>query len=78
MAHHVKPFPLEPIPKQITINANGSRHPTTGVDIEPGGQVQFVINFPAGMNHCSIPFGDVEFRAVVDPMSPGGTIKVGS
>jgi hypothetical protein len=78
MAHHVKPFPLEPVPLQIIINADGSRNPPTGVEIEPGGQVQFVINFPAGKNHCTIPFGQVTFRAVVDPMSPGGTIKVGS
>lgn len=78
MAHHVKVFPIEPGPVQITINADGSRNPAAGVEIQPGGQVQFVINFPAGKNHCTIPFGPVTFGAVIDPTSPGGTIKVGS
>lgn len=76
MAHHLKPFPV--VPAQITINADGTCTPAGGVKIKPGGQVEFVINFPEGKNHCTIPFGNVVFGFVVDVNSPGGTIKVGS
>jgi hypothetical protein len=66
-------------PNEITINADGTYSPPTGVVINPGGQVQFDVNYPAGMNTCTIPFGDITFSYVAGkPGNGGSTIKVGS
>lgn len=85
MAQRATPLPIAP--PQITINPDGTPHPVGGVDINNQGEVRFVINFPPGTVHCTIPFGQIIFRSasqaraagiVFDPDSPGGTIKVGS
>ncbi len=84
MAQRVSPLPIVPT---ITINPDGSHQPASGVSIGNQGEVRFVINFPPGTVHCTIPFGQVTFQSstqaraaglVLDPDSPGGTIKIGS
>jgi hypothetical protein len=84
MAQRATPLPST-VPT-ITINPDGSHQPLGGVTIGEGGDVRFVINFPPGTSHCTIPFGQVTFQSaanaraagIVLPNSPGGTIKVGS
>jgi hypothetical protein len=85
MAQRVSPLPI--VPPTITINPDGSHQPASGVSIGNQGEVRFVINFPPGTVHCTIPFGQVTFQSanqaraaghVLDPNSPGGTIKIGS
>jgi hypothetical protein len=70
------PAPLDS--KLITINADGSFTPATGVVINPGGEVKFDVNYPAGMNTCTITFGSITFsyEAGVEG-GPTNTIKVG-
>jgi len=70
------PAPLDS--KLITINDDGSFTPATGVVINPGGEVKFDVNYPAGMNTCTITFGSITFsyEAGVEG-GPTNTIKVG-
>jgi len=86
MAQHATPLPISAVPI-ITINPDGSHLPAGGVIINNEGEVRFVINFPPGTVHCTIPFGQVTFQSVsqakaagvtADPDSTGGTIKIGS
>ena len=85
MAQRATPLPAAP--PTITIHPDGTRQPSGGVTIGEGGEVRFVINFPPGTVHCTIPFGQVTFQSasqaraagiVGDPDNPGGTVKVGS
>ena len=84
MAQRATPLPATT--PTITINPDGSRQPAGGVTISEGSEVRFVINFPPGTVHCTIPFGEITFQSAANakaagislPLSPGGTIKVGS
>jgi len=62
----------------ITINADGTFTPAGGVTISPGGVVRFDVTYPAGMNTCTITFGNISFsyEAGVEG-GPTNTIKVG-
>ena len=63
----------------ITINADGTWTPTTGVPINAGGVVKFEVNYPAGMTNCVISFGTITFNTEPKPVTTGsGTVKVGS
>jgi len=63
---------------EITINADGTFSPTTGVVINSGGVVKFDVTCPAGMNTCTIPFGAITFSYVAETTGTGNnTIKVG-
>jgi hypothetical protein len=75
---HPAPAPLDQQSKLITINPDGTFTPTTGVVINPGGEVKFDVNYPAGMNTCTITFGSITFsyEAGVEG-GPTNTIKVG-
>lgn len=65
--------------KKITIYPDGTYDPPTGVVINPGGEVQFDVEFPPGMNTCKIPFGKITFSySARVPKTASGTIKVGS
>jgi len=48
------------------------------VTINPGGVVRFDVTYPAGMNTCTITFGNISFsfEAGVEG-GPTNTIKVG-
>ena len=73
---HPAPAPLDR--KEITINADGTYTPSTGVVINPGGEVKFDVHYPTGMNTCTVTFGSITFS--YDPGVEGGptnTIKVG-
>jgi len=85
MAQKATPLPIGP--PVITINPDGTHHPTGGVTIDNEGEVRFVINFPPGTVHCTIPLGQITFQSIsearargvtLDPDSTGGTIKIGS
>ncbi len=63
----------------ITINADGTYTPSSGVSINPGGVAQFNVTFPQGMNTCSIPFGEITFSYNANITGGGSnTVKVGS
>jgi hypothetical protein len=63
----------------ITINADGTWSPSTGVPINAGGVVKFEINYPPNTTNCVIPFGTIRFDSDPKPMiAGGGTVKVGS
>lgn len=63
----------------ITIYSDGTWDPPGGVEINPGGVVKFDIEYPSGMNTCTIPFGKITFSKVVRvPKTGSSTIKVGS
>jgi hypothetical protein len=71
------PAPMD-ASNEITINADGTFTPSTGVTINPGGVVKFEVTYPAGMNTCTIPFGTITFSYVAQTDDTGGnTIKVG-
>jgi len=72
------PAPLDQESKPITINSDGTYTPSTGVVINPGGEVKFDVTYPAGMNTCTISFGSITFsyEAGVEG-GPTNTIKVG-
>jgi hypothetical protein len=71
------PVPMDS-PNQITINSDGSFTPATGVQINPGGMVQFQVSYPQGTNTCIIPFGTITFSNVAGTDAGGSnTIKVG-
>jgi hypothetical protein len=62
----------------ITINADGTFTPATGVEINPGGVVKFEVSYPNGMNTCTVPFGTIAFSYVEQTDGTGNnTIKVG-
>lgn len=64
---------------KITIYSDGSYDPPGGVQINPGGVVQFDVEYPSGENTCYIPFGTITFSYVARiPKTGSGTIKVGS
>lgn len=63
---------------EITINADGTYTPSTGVVINPGGEVKFAVNYPANTNTCTITFGTITFSYEPRATNTGGnTIKVG-
>jgi hypothetical protein len=71
------PAPMD-ASNEITINADGTFTPTSGVTINPGGVVKFDVTYPAGMNTCTVPFGPITFSYVAQTDETGGnTIKVG-
>jgi hypothetical protein len=71
------PAPMDAT-NEITINADGTFTPTTGVVINPGGLVKFEVSYPSGMNTCTIPFGAITFSYVAQTDGTGNnTIKVG-
>lgn len=72
------PAPMDN-PKVITINADGSITPSTGVVINPGGVVQFEVTYPSGMNTATVQFVlPVAFSYDPgDDDTPTNTIKVG-
>ena len=62
----------------VTVNADGTFTPASGVTINPGGVVKFEVTYPAGMNTCTIPFGSITFSYVAETSGTGSnTIKVG-
>lgn len=64
---------------KITIYSDGTWDPPGGVEINPGGIVQFDVEFPKGKNTCTIPFGEISFDFTARvPNAGSGTIKVGS
>lgn len=65
--------------KSITILADGSWDPPGGVEINPGGEVKFVLadEIPAGSG-AIITFDSPIEIVPPDPKAGGGTIKVGS
>ena len=73
------PAPMEnPSSNQITVNADGTFTPSTGVQINPGGVVQFQVTYPEGTNTCTIPFGTISFSYNAGIEGGGSnTIKVG-
>ena len=71
------PAPMD-ASNDITVNADGTFTPTTGVVINPGGVVKFDVTYPAGMNTCTIPFGNITFSYQAGATETGNnTIKVG-
>ena len=72
------PAPMDN-PNAITINADGTFSPTTGVVINPGGVVQFNVTYPSGMNTATVLFQ----TPITFSYNPGvddgatNTIKVG-
>ena len=66
-------------PKVITINADGTYSPASGVVINPGGVVKFEVSYPQGTNTATIQFvTPIPFSEQADPDDTGGnTIKVG-
>ena len=66
-------------PKTITINEDGSITPSTGVVINPGGEVKFDVAYPPGMNTATVQFVlPVAFSYDPgDSGTPTNTIKVG-
>jgi hypothetical protein len=71
------PAPMD-ASNEITINADGTFTPATGVTINPGGVVKFEVTYPDGMNTCTIPFGAITFSYVADVTETGNnSIKVG-
>ena len=71
------PAPMD-ASNEITVNADGTFTPASGVTINPGGVVKFEVTYPAGMNTCTIPFGNITFSYVEDTTGTGSnTIKVG-
>lgn len=71
------PAPMD-APNEITINADGTFSPASGVVINPGGEVKFDVNYPPGTNTCTIPFGAISFSYNPGVEGTGGnTIKVG-
>jgi hypothetical protein len=65
-----------PDTKTLTINADGTWSPSTGISINPGGEAKFDVDYPAGMTVCNIAIS-VTFSASVDG-GTGGTVKIGS
>lgn len=64
---------------KITIYSDGTYDPPGGVEINPGGVVQFEVEYKQGTNTCTIPFGKITFSYVARvPKTGSGTIKVGS
>jgi hypothetical protein len=64
---------------KITIHCDGTYTPSGGVSINPGGIVQFEVEFCPNTNTCYIPFGKITFKQVArTPKTGSGTIKVGS
>lgn len=64
---------------KITINSDGTWDPPGGVEINPGGIVQFDVKYPTGKNTCTIPFGKISFGLTARaPRTGSNTIKVGS
>jgi hypothetical protein len=57
----------------ITVYANTTSSGT--VMITPPGHVNFVINYPANKNTCTIPFGQISFSNEARP--GGNSVKVG-
>ncbi|MGH9503255.1 MAG: hypothetical protein ACRD20_10440 [Terriglobales bacterium] len=82
-AERAIPIPIaDPASNVITINADGSYTPSTGVSINAGGVAKFDVTYPPNTNTCYITFGTITF-AQVDQESgttgtTGGTVKVGS
>jgi hypothetical protein len=71
------PAPMD-APPEITVNADGTFTPATGVTINPGGVVKFEVNYPDGMNTCTIPLTGISFSYVADVTETGNnSIKVG-
>lgn len=73
--------PMDSADNKITINADGTYSPSTGVSINNGGVAKFDVTYPAGMNVCSIPIGPITFSASADgddKDTTGGTVKIGS
>jgi len=74
------PAPTEDTnPKVITINADGSITPSTGVVINPSGIVKFEVSYPNGMNTATVQFVlPVQFSYEAGIEGGGSnTIKVG-
>jgi hypothetical protein len=64
---------------KITIHCDGTYTPSGGVSINPGGIVQFDVEFCPNTNTCYIPFGEIAFENVTRTTKTGvPTIKVGS
>jgi hypothetical protein len=62
----------------ITIDADGTFTPASGVVINPGGVVMFDVTYPSGMNTCTVTFGSISFSYVAGVEGgPTNTIKVG-
>jgi hypothetical protein len=62
----------------ITIDADGTFTPASGVVINPGGVVKFDVTYPNGMNTCTVTFGSISFSYVAGVEGgPTNTIKVG-
>jgi hypothetical protein len=71
------PAPMDS-PNEITVYADGTFTPPTGVVINPGGVVKFEVTYPDGMNTCTIPFGPITFSSQAETSGTGNnTIKVG-
>jgi hypothetical protein len=66
--------------KPITILADGSWDPPGGVEINPGGEVKFVLSddIPAGSGAIITFVSPIEIVAPDPDNTGGGTIKVGS
>jgi hypothetical protein len=74
------PAPMEDAnPKVITINADGSITPSTGVVINPGGEVKFEVSYPSGKNTATVQFVlPIQFSYEAGIEDGGSnTIKVG-
>jgi len=72
------PAPMDN-PNEITINADGTFTPSTGVVINPGGEVKFNVTYPTGMNTATVVF-QTPIAFSYDPGVDDGatnTIKVG-
>jgi hypothetical protein len=62
----------------ITIDADGTFTPASGVVINSGGVVKFDVTYPSGMNTCTVTFGSISFSYVAGVEGgPTNTIKVG-
>jgi len=74
------PAPMENAnSKVITINADGSITPSTGVVINPGGEVKFEVTYPDGMNTATVQFVlpvTFSYQAGIEGTG-NNTIKVG-
>ena len=66
--------------KTITILADGTWDPPGGVEVNPGGEVKFVLagDIPAGSGAIITFVCPIEIVAPDPDFAGGGTIKVGS